>query len=150
MKSSECRGANDPFNLERFVSAQERVTDVALSELQRGRKASHWMWFIFQQLAGLGTSAAARQYAIRNLDEARAYLEHPVLGPRLLACCRAILSVPGKSASDLMGYPDDLKLRSSLTLFSLVGGAAPEFQQALDKFFAGYPDPRTLELLKLR
>lgn len=99
MKSSECRGANDPFNLERFVSAQERVTDVALSELQRGRKASHWMWFIFQQLAGLGTSAAARQYAIRNLDEARAYLEHPVLGPRLLACCRAILSVPCKSAS---------------------------------------------------
>ena len=96
---------SDPFDLNRFVSAQESAFEVALSELRRGQKRSHWMWFIFPQLAGLGYSSASRKHAIKNLDEARAYLAHPVLGQRLLDCCRAILSVQGRSASEIMGIP---------------------------------------------
>ena len=132
------------FNLSRFVSAQEHIFDVALSELRRGRKESHWMWFIFPQLDGLGSSSTARKYAIRSLDEARSYLSHPILGPRLLKCCRAILSVQGKSAANIMGYPDDIKLRSSMTLFSLVAVSDSEFKEVIEKYFAGQKDPRTL------
>jgi len=139
---------NDPFALERFVAAQERVFDDALAELRRGRKQSHWMWFIFPQLAGLGSSPTAARYAIQSLDEARTYLSHPILGPRLLQCCRAILSVQGKSASEILGYPDDLKLRSSMTLFALAGETHPEFNEVLAKYYGGQPDPRTVELLK--
>ena len=141
---------NDKFDLARFVSAQEGSFDVALAELQRGRKESHWMWFIFPQLIGLGGSLASRKYAIRNLDEARAYLNHPVLGPRLLKCCRAILLVRGKSVAGIMGYPDDLKLKSSMTLFSLVADSHTEFGEVIERFFSGQKDPRTLELLSVK
>ena len=147
MTSNETNDQSDRFNLERFVRAQEDIFKAALSELRRGQKRSHWMWFIFPQVAGLGSSPAAREFAIKSLDEACAYLNHPVLGPRLLECCRAILSVNGRSAEDILGYPDDLKLRSSMTLFALVAGAPLEFAQVLEKYYEGHRDPRTLELL---
>lgn len=141
-------GESDPFDLNRFVSAQDGPFEAALAELRRGHKRSHWMWFIFPQLAGLGASSTSRKYAIKSLDEARAYLAHPMLGPRLLDCCKALLSVQGRSASQIMGYPDDLKLRSSMTLFALTGDSHSEFRQVLDRYFAGQLDPRTLELLR--
>jgi uncharacterized protein (DUF1810 family) len=140
---------SDPYDLNRFVSAQEGVFEVALAELRRGQKRSHWMWFIFPQIAGLGSSSTSRKYAVKSLDEARAYLAHPVLGPRLLHCCQAILSVQGKSAAEIMGNPDDLKLRSSMTLFSMTKGPHPEFRQVIDRYFEGQMDPRTLDLLDI-
>ena len=108
------------------------------------------MWFIFPQIEGLGSSTTSKEYAIRNLDEATTYLEDPVLGPRMLECCRAILSVQGRSASEIMGYPDDLKLNSSMTLFALADDSHPEFRQVIDRYFQGQPDGRTLELLNLQ
>lgn len=147
MRSLNAVKPGDPFNLARFVSAQEHVFDVALHELRQGRKESHWMWFIFPQLEGLGSSSMARKYAITSLDEATAYLRHPLLGSRLISCCRALLSVQGKSAWEIMGSPDDLKLRSSMTLFALIANAPPEFREVLEKFFGGGEDPRTRELL---
>jgi uncharacterized protein (DUF1810 family) len=148
MKSPECGSESDPFNLDRFVAAQEGVFEVALAELKRGQKRSHWMWFIFPQVEGLGNSLTSKKYAIKGLDEARAYLNHPVLGPRLLECCRAILSVQGRSASQIMGYPDDLKLRSCMTLFMVADDSHPELRQVIDRYFQGEPDRRTLELLR--
>lgn len=148
MTPPEDNDPGDRFNLGRFV-AQENIFAVALSELRQGRKESHWMWFIFPQAAGLGRSSTAIKYAISSLDEARAYLSHAVLGPRLLECCRAILAVQGKSASEIMGYPDDLKLRSSMTLFSLVAGSHSEFRDVLAKYFGGREDERTRELLEV-
>lgn len=138
----------DPFHLARFLEAQKGVFETALAELRRGRKSSHWMWFIFPQLDGLGSSAMTRRYALRGLDEAKDYLSHPELGPRLVECCRALLAVQGRTASEIMGCPDDRKLRSSATLFSRVPAAPPEFQAVLDRYYAGQPDPRTLELLE--
>lgn len=140
----------DRFNLQRFVDAQQDVYAQVLKELKSGRKVSHWMWFIFPQVQGLGNSLTSKKYAIRSLEEARAYLKHPVLGPRLLKCCRAILSVQGRSASEIMGYPDDLKLKSSMTLFSLADDTHPEFRQVIDRHFQGQSDGRTLELLNLQ
>jgi len=134
-------------SLERFVRAQEGVYPRALAELKAGKKQSHWMWFIFPQVAGLGHSAMAQMYAIASLDEARAYLAHPVLGPRLRECCEAVLAVEGKSAHDIFGSPDDLKFRSSLTLFAQAMPDEPLFQDLLMKFFGGKPDLATLELL---
>jgi uncharacterized protein (DUF1810 family) len=134
----------DPFDLQRFVHAQGRNYADALAELERGRKTSHWMWYVFPQIEGLGSSAMAQTYAIGSLDEARAYLAHPVLGPRLRECVLALLAHSNRSARQIMGSPDDLKLRSSLTLFA---EAAPEetlFRDALARFYAGEPDPRTL------
>jgi uncharacterized protein (DUF1810 family) len=140
---------DDPFDLERFVTAQDGVHDRALSELRAGCKRSHWMWFVFPQLAGLGSSPRARFYAIASLAEARAYLAHPVLGPRLVECVQAVNAAPGRSALDIFGHIDALKFRSSLTLFLLA--AAPDakapFQQALDRYFEGQGDPVTLEKL---
>jgi uncharacterized protein (DUF1810 family) len=149
MNTNEHGEVNDPFDLARFVAAQEESFEVALGELRRGYKASHWMWYIFPQIAGLGSSPASVRYAINSLDEARAYLNHPVLGPRLLQCCRALLSVQGRSAEDIMGDPDDLKLRSSMTLFSLVAEDQAEFGEVLRKYFKGQRDRRTLKLLNL-
>lgn len=137
----------DPLNLNRFVTAQQTSFAQALSELKRGRKQSHWMWFIFPQIDGLGSSSTAKFYSIKSLDEARAYLAHPVLGPRLLECCHALLAVDGKSVSDIMGYPDDLKLRSSMTLFARAADDIAVFNQVLEKLFKGDPDPATLKLL---
>ena len=120
---------SDPFDLQRFLSAQEGVYVAALAELRGGRKRTHWMWFVFPQFQGLGSSPTARRFAISSLDEARAYLEHPVLGARLRECADALIGLPGRNASDVFGYPDDLKLRSSMTLFDQV--AAVQFDQVV-------------------
>jgi uncharacterized protein (DUF1810 family) len=138
---------SDPFDLARFVSAQAPVIKSALAELAAGRKASHWMWFVFPQIAGLGASPTARRYAIASLDEARAYLAHPVLGPRLERCVEALLGHGGLSARQIMGSPDDMKLRSSLTLFARAGPGRPLFAEGLAKYFEGEPDPLTLARL---
>ena len=138
----------DPFNLSRFLQAQERSYETALAELKRGSKQSHWMWFIFPQIAGLGSSPTAQFYAIQSRAEAEAYSAHPILGPRLIACAEALLGIEGKSALEIMGSPDDLKLRSSATLFAAIAPTGPIFHLLLDKFFGGEPDPRTLEILR--
>jgi uncharacterized protein (DUF1810 family) len=132
--------------LDRFVEAQAGVYDDALAELRAGRKRTHWMWFVFPQIAGLGSSPAARRYAIASLGEARAYLAHPVLGPRLRAAAEAVLAVPDRSATEILGYPDDLKLRSSMTLFARAADDPALFEAVLARFYDG-PDRRTLDLL---
>ena len=137
----------DPYDLERFVAAQNPVWDRVRAELARGRKASHWMWFAFPQLAGLGSSSTARAYAVSGLDEAQAYLAHPVLGPRLREAAELAAAVEARTASEVFGYPDDLKLRSSMTLFARAAPQVPVFTAVLDRYFGGDPDPRTLELL---
>ena len=134
-------------DLSRFIEAQTSVYNTALAELNRGQKTSHWMWFVFPQIAGLGHSPTARFYALADLDEARAYLAHPVLGPRLVDAVEAILALPGRDANAVFGSPDDLKLRSCLTLFRAADPEEPTFQQALDKYFAGQPDLMTLDRL---
>ena len=138
---------DDPYNLERFVEAQAGSYDTALAEIRRGAKRSHWMWFIFPQIAGLGRSETARRFAIQSLDEARAYLDHPVLGSRLRECVGAIQDIVGKTADEVFGEVDALKLRSSLTLFGQAGGG-PLYDAALRRWFDGAPDPATLGLLK--
>ena len=134
--------------LERFVQAQAADYPRALTEIRAGRKRSHWMWYVFPQLEGLGASPMSQRYAIRSLVEARAYLEHPVLGPRLREIAEAALAVEGRSARELMGSPDDLKLRSCATLFAVVSPAGSVFHRLLDRYFEGQPDPRTQELLR--
>lgn len=145
----------DPDNLQRFVDAQAQVFDDVRRELQAGRKRTHWMWFIFPQLTALGRSAAAKHYGIGSLDEARAYLAHPVLGPRLYECAQLLLDDPGAHPiEDIMGAVDALKLRSSMTLFGAAAAAEAEsedgaiFQAVLDRFYDGRPDELTLELLR--
>jgi uncharacterized protein (DUF1810 family) len=137
----------DPFDLERFVRAQAPVIAQAGAELRGGRKHSHWMWFVFPQIAGLGHSEMACRYAISSRAEARAYLRHPVLGPRLRECTNWVLHVPGRSAREIFGTPDDLKFRSCLTLFAAVAPEEPLFRAALDAYFGGQPDPLTLDRL---
>lgn len=138
----------DPFNLNRFLKAQEGVYQSVLSELKRGRKSSHWMWFIFPQMAGLGHSETSAFFGITGLEETVAYLQHPILGERLRTCCEILLSGHDKSASDIFGYPDDLKLRSSMTLFAKVSKSDSPFARVLSRYFDGKPDERTLELLE--
>ncbi len=139
---------NDPFNLNRFVTAQTSVFDTVLAELQAGQKRTHWMWFIFPQLRGLGQSSTALFYGISSLDEARAYYTHRLLGPRLAACTRTVLGSNARSLHDIFGSPDDLKFRSSMTLFeAAVPEAAAMFAQALDRWCAGERDPHTLQLI---
>ena len=137
----------DPFGLARFVEAQQGVYEQALGELRRGLKETHWMWFIFPQIEGLGNSSTARHYAIKSAEEAKAYLEHPVLGARLAACCETLLTLEGRSAAEIFDFPDDVKLRSCATLFSVVAGEGSVFGRVLRKYFKGKPDQRTLELL---
>lgn len=139
-------GANDPFDLERFLAAQAVTYDQALAELVAGRKRTHWMWYVFPQLQGLGRSELARRYAIRDHAEAAAYLAHPILGERLRACARAVVSHTHGTATEILGSPDDLKLRSSATLFAAVA-PGEEFDRVLARFFGGAPDPATLALL---
>jgi uncharacterized protein (DUF1810 family) len=134
------------FDLQRFVSAQQPVYATALAELKAGAKRTHWMWFIFPQAEGLGHSATAQRYAIRSRDEAIAYLAHPLLGTRLAECTRAMLGATG-SAHAILGSPDDLKFRSSMTLFSAVD-AGPLYREALQRFFEGEEDPLTVGILK--
>ncbi|CAM2988552.1 DUF1810 domain-containing protein [Methylobacterium mesophilicum] len=134
----------EPYDLDRFVAAQAGVYDRALAELRAGEKRSHWMWFIFPQIAGLGSSPMARRYAIGTLDEARAYCGHPVLGARLRACTAAVNGVTGRSAHAIFGSPDDMKFRSSMTLFARAAPEEPGFAEALARYFGGAPDPLTL------
>jgi uncharacterized protein (DUF1810 family) len=136
---------NTDFNLERFVDAQAGVYDQALAELRAGRKRSHWMWFIFPQIAGLGQSDMARRYAIASTDEAAAYLAHPVLGPRLRTCTAAVAAHDDRPADAIFDYPDNLKFHSSMTLFADVAPDEAVFQTCLDRFFDGAGDPATLE-----
>ncbi len=135
----------DVYDLNRFVLAQEGVYDSALSEIRSGRKRSHWMWFVFPQYEGLGFSSTSRRYSIKSLDETKAYLAHPVLGPRLIECACAVLDVEGRSAHEIFGTPDDLKLRSCATLFAAVSAKGSAFDELLEKCFNGEPDAATLE-----
>lgn len=151
LSRSQCRahdrGVVDPYNLQRFIDAQDGMFETALAELAAGSKRSHWMWFIFPQLAGLGHSMTARRYAISSLGEARAYLEHPLLGSRLCQCVDALLPWAGsRSAEQILGAVDALKLRSSLTLFDRAE-ASGTFARALARFYGGKPDEQTLALL---
>jgi uncharacterized protein (DUF1810 family) len=138
---------DDPHDLQRFVEAQSAVYAQALAELTAGRKTSHWMWFVFPQIAGLGTSPMAQRYAIASLAQARAYASHPVLGPRLKECTAAVLAVRGRSAHDIFGSPDDVKFRSCMTLFERAAPEEPLFAQALDAYYRGERDPATLQRL---
>ncbi|WP_167101213.1 DUF1810 domain-containing protein [Mycobacterium sp. DL592] len=137
---------DDPFELQRFVDAQHGVYDRVLTELRAGAKRSHWIWFVFPQLQGLGNSSTARLYGIASLAEARAYLAHPVLGPRLRECARIVAGIDGRSADDIFGWPDTLKVRSSMTLFANATGDNADFRAVLDRFYAGEQDQRTLDL----
>ncbi len=137
----------DRYNLQRFLDAQERVYDTVLAELRAGRKSSHWIWFIFPQIAGLGHSGMAQKFAIASLDEAKAYLQYPALGPRLRACTQLVLNVEGRSAEEIFSSPDDLKFRFCLTLFSTAATDDTLFKAALLKYFDGEPDSLTLDLL---
>lgn len=137
----------DGYNLARFVDAQANSYSQALAEIHDGNKRSHWMWFIFPQIDGLGTSPLAKRYAIKSLDEARAYLAHPVLGPRLEACAKAALAVEGRTVHDIFGSPDDMKLRSCATLFAAVSREGSVFHRLLDKYYGGEPDKKTLALI---
>lgn len=137
----------DVHDLARFVAAQRGSYEHALAEIASGRKRSHWMWYVFPQFAGLGISATSRKYAIASLAEAAAYLRHELLGPRLVACASAALAVEGRSAREIFGSPDDLKLRSSATLFAHVSPAGSVFHRVLDKYFDGEPDDATLRLV---
>ncbi|RXT41861.1 DUF1810 domain-containing protein [Bradyrhizobium betae] len=136
----------DPFDLDRFIQAQNPVFRAVQGELAQGRKQSHWMWFVFPQIAGLGFSAMSRRYAIGSRAEAVAYLAHPVLGPRLIECTRLVLAVEGRTINAILGAPDDAKFRSSMTLFGEVSDQ-PVFGEALARYFAGERDDATLEIL---
>ena len=139
---------HDPYDLQRFLDAQAQVIPRVEAELRAGRKSSHWMWFVFPQMRGLGHSAMAQRYGIASLDEARAYFAHPVLGERLRGCCSLVLTAQGGSAHDIFGSPDDSKFRSSLTLFGRAAPQEPVFGDCLRRYFNGIEDPATLTLLK--
>ena len=138
---------NDPYDLNRFLDAQENVYETALQEIRKGRKQTHWMWFIFPQIAGLGRTEISKMYAIRSREEAIEYLNHPTLGERLREASQALLSVEDKSATEIFGTPDDLKLRSSMTLFKSVSTDNEVFLQVLDRYYDGEEDPQTFRIL---
>ncbi|WP_338737641.1 DUF1810 domain-containing protein [Haloplanus salilacus] len=138
---------SDPHDLQRFVAAQDPVIEQVKSELRSGRKRTHWMWFVFPQVAGLGSSEMARRYAISSRAEAEAYLSHPVLGPRLTECTGIVNGIDGRSATEIFGSPDDLKFRSSMTLFDAVADDPTPFGTALERYYGGDPDEQTLQFL---
>jgi uncharacterized protein (DUF1810 family) len=140
--------SGDPYRLERFVEAQRGVMDGVMAELRAGRKTGHWIWFVFPQLAGLGRSDMARHYGIGSIEEAQAYLEHPVLGERLRACVQALLVIPGSSAEAVLGPVDAMKVRSSMTLFHRAAPGDPSFPAVLARWYGGLPDPLTDDLLR--
>jgi uncharacterized protein (DUF1810 family) len=140
--------SNDPYTLRRFVEAQESVIGDVKTELRSGRKRSHWMWFVFPQLEGLGSSQLSQRYAISSREEARAYLSHPTLGPRLRECTEIVNGLDGRSANDVFGSPDDLKFRSSMTLFEAVADDPAPFRTALERYYDGDRDSKTIELLE--
>ena len=141
----------DPYDVRRFVEAQDGCYEQVCDELRSGHKLGHWIWFIFPQLSGLGSSPTALRYGISSLAEARAYLAHPVLGPRLRECARLLSHIRGRSITEILGWPDDLKVRSSMTLFAAAADSAAksrtDFQAVLDKYYEGRPDTRTLQML---
>lgn len=145
--TNDTLGQDDPFNLRRFVSAQEPVYPAVLTELRHGRKRTHWMWFIFPQYQGLGYSSTSKHYAIKSVEEARQYLSHPLLGSRLVECAEIVLHTNGRSASEIFGSPDDMKLHSSMTLFAALSDSESIFSRVLDKYFQGKRDTKTLDLL---
>jgi uncharacterized protein (DUF1810 family) len=147
MTSDDADRRDDPYDLNRFLTAQEGDYERALAEIRSGRKRTHWMWYVFPQFDGLAFSATSKYYAIKSENEVRAYLAHPVLGPRLLECVGAMLSIEGQSATQILGSPDDLKLRSCATLFAAVVPPGSPFHQLLEKYFPAGPDRRTLQLL---
>jgi uncharacterized protein (DUF1810 family) len=147
-KAGATPGRDDPFDLRRFMRAQEDAYDGVLAELKGGQKRSHWMWYIFPQIDGLGHSATAKHFAITGPEEARQYLKHPVLGARLVECADVVLSIEGRSISETFGYPDNLKLKSSMTLFESVAEPGSVFARVLDKCFHGERDVMTVRLLK--
>jgi uncharacterized protein (DUF1810 family) len=139
---------DNTFDLNRFTDAQAGIYETALAELKNGQKRTHWMWYIFPQIDGLGRSATAKRYAIKSMEEARQYLNHPVLGSRLLECAEAVLAIDGRTASEIFGYPDDLKLKSSVTLFASVAPLGSVFVRVLNKYFHEERDVMTLRLLE--
>lgn len=139
---------NDPYNLQRFLDAQADIYEQALAELRAGRKTSHWIWWVFPQIAGLGVSARSQYYALKSLAEGRAFLEHPTLGARLIHAADTLLAAEGRSATAILGTPDDLKVRSCATLFSAISAPGSVFHRILDHFFDGEPDPRTVAILQ--
>jgi uncharacterized protein (DUF1810 family) len=145
--ANELGSAGDPHNLNRFLQAHAHDYERALSEVKAGRKRSHRMWYIFPQFAGLGISSTSERYAIKSVAEAKAYLAHPVLGPRLVECAEAVLGIEGRSALEVFGSPDDLKLRSCATLFANVSPAESVFERLLDRYYQGERDSQTLRLL---
>jgi uncharacterized protein (DUF1810 family) len=145
--TSDSRNTDDPYDLGRFMRAQENDYDQVLAEIVSGRKRTHWMWYIFPQIDGLAFSSNSKLYAIKSVEEARAYLDHPVLGPRLLECAEAVVCVEGRSATEIFGSPDDLKLRSCATLFACVLPAGSVFDRLLGKYYGGERDRKTLHLL---
>src|SRR5436190_22852466 len=145
--ADESRRSDDPYNLYRFVQAQEDDYRQALAEIRSGRKRTHWMWYIFPQIDGLAFSSTSKRYSIKSLDEARAYLDHPTLGPRLLECAEAVVRLEGRSAREIFGSPDDLKLRSCATLFACVSPLGSVFERLLAKYYGGARDGKTLKLL---
>jgi uncharacterized protein (DUF1810 family) len=147
-KESDVTGRDDPFDLGRFISAQERIYDSVFTELKGGQKRSHWMWYIFPQIDGLGHSSTTKHYSIKSMEEARQYLSHPVLGTRLLECAETVLATEGRTVSEIFGYPDDLKLKSCMTLFAAASDPGSVFDRVLDKYFHGQRDARTLQLIK--
>lgn len=139
---------SDTFRLQRFVEAQDPVMPSVRAELHAGEKRTHWIWYVFPQIAGLGRSSTAQAYAIGSLEEARAYFAHPVLGPRLIECAALVNGVTGRSAHHVFGSPDDLKFHSSMTLFACAAPQEPAFVRALDKYYGGRPDAQTLDRLR--
>jgi uncharacterized protein (DUF1810 family) len=148
-EAHDIRSAGDTYDLQRFVQAQDTGYDQALSELRAGLKQSHWMWWIFPQLDGLAASPTSKYYSIKSVAEAKAYLAHPMLGPRLVECAEAVLAVEGRSATEILGSPDDLKLRSCATLFAHVSSQGSAFKRVLDKYYRGERDASTLRLLEV-
>ena len=146
-RATDSPGTDDPYNLDRFVSAQQNDFERALAEIKNGKKRTHWMWYIFPQFDGLAFSATSKHYAIKSLAEAKAYLDHPVLGPRLLECAEAAVQVEGRTAREIFGSPDDLKLRSCATLFACVAPQGSVFDRLLAKYYGGERDQKTLRLL---
>jgi uncharacterized protein (DUF1810 family) len=147
IEKADRAGGSDPFELSRFLKAQDRVYDGVLSELRSGRKRTHWMWFVFPQIEGLGYSSTTQYYSIKSKEEARQYLKHPLLGKRLRECTESILALEGLSASSIFGFPDDRKLISSMTLFASVAEPQSVFGRVLEKYFQGNRDERTVALL---
>jgi uncharacterized protein (DUF1810 family) len=145
--STDSHSTDDPYDLSRFVEAQQDDFEQALSEIVRGKKHTHWMWYIFPQIDGLAFSSTSKHFAIKSIEEAKAYLEHPVLGPRLLECAEAVVRVKDRSATEIFGSPDDLKLRSCATLFACVSSPGSVFDRLLEKYYGGERDRKTLRLL---